>query len=366
MNVDFLVLGKETLIKNEFDLRRFSVLLTDRDYEISRIVFADNADDVRGAIGECDPDDMIVAAGNTDILYDALFGESEEADRSLDYFRFGEHTFVPMREMSERKVKEVVIPLLNAKNKKYYNTVIFRTFGKTQEELREILSDYLKNRNKIMFEFNREGEQCEVRVRYSRSTSSATVNDVISGVGNALKDNVYALKDISLAESTAELLLASDKKLCIAESFTGGGVASALVAYPGMSKCLLESIVAYSNEAKEKRLGVSHNILETCGAVSADTAFEMASGLLADPMCDIAVATTGNAGPTAERNGQVGLYYVAVGDRNAIHVFEHYYNAENAAGKLDMALRREITESGISTALFELGKYLKELKRRNQ
>lgn len=365
MNVDFLVIGKETLMKGNTDYRRFSVLLADRDYEISRIFFADDADEVKAAIIGCETDDMIVATGNIDLLYDALFDGAENSERTMDYFRYGEYTFVPMREMSERKIKEIIIPLLNAKNKKYYNTVVFRTFGKTEDELRELLADYVKNRSKIIFEFYPEGEQCEVRVRYSRSTSSATINDVISGVGNLLKDDVYALKDVSLAESTAELLLASDKKLCIAESFTGGGVASALVAYPGMSKCLLESIVAYSNEAKEKRLGVSHEILERCGAVSADTAFEMASGLLADPACDIAVATTGNAGPSAERNGQVGLYYIAVGDRNAVHVFEHRYVADTA-GKTDIELRREVTVSGISTALFELGKYLKEIKRRNQ
>ncbi len=365
MDIDLIAIGKNVLSENKFDFGRFSTLLADRDYGLSRIFFAQDVTEILPTIDKCGKDDMIVVYGDTDVLFNALFETVEESDKALDYFRYGERVFVPMKELNERKIKEIIIPLLNSNNKKYFNTVIFRTFGKTESELREMLSEYTRNK-RINFAFYPKGEECQVRVSYSRNVPSATVNDVISGAGAALKDYIYALKDVSLAESTAELLMASEKKLCIAESFTGGGVASALVAYPGMSKCLLESIVAYSNEAKEKRLGVSRKVLDTCGAVSADTAFEMASGLLANPLCDIAVATTGNAGPSAERNGQVGLYFVAVGDRNAIHVFKHCYTAENAAETTDLELRREITNSGISTALFELGKYLKELKRRNQ
>ena len=360
MNINLVMIGKDVPAENKFDFRRFSILLADRDYEISRVIVVLDETELAAKINECAADDMIIVTGNVDALYDVLqVGD----DRTLDYFRCGERVFVPMRELSERKVKEIIVPLLNSQNKKYYNTVIFRTFGKSEGELREMLSEFMRNK-RIGFAFYPDGEECRVCVNYSRALSSATVNEIVSGVGNTLRDDIYALKDISLAESTAELLLASDKKLSIAESFTGGGVASALVAFPGMSKCLLECIVAYSNESKEKRLGVSHKIIETRGAVSADTAFEMASGLLAEPSCDIAVATTGNAGPTAERNGQVGLYFVAVGDRNAIHVFKHCYNAENPENKSDAVLRKEITVSGISTALFELGKYLRELKRR--
>ena len=364
MNVIVLVIGKNTFTDGNFDFKRLSVLLSDRDYEITRIRCAENAEEITDIIAESDEDDMIVAVGDTAYLAEAL-DKNEPGEKLPDYFSAGERTFVVMPVFDERKVKEVVIPLLNIRSKKCFNTVIFRTFGRTEEELRELLRDQMRNRNKIMFDFYPAGEECAVRVRYSRSTSSSAVNDTVNAVGDLLADCLYALKDISLAESTAELLLASGAKLSVAESFTGGGVASALIATPGMSACLRESIVAYSDHAKKKRLGVSSDVLEKLGAVSADCAFEMASGLLNDPECDIAVATTGNAGPTAERDGTVGLYYIAVGDRNAVHVFEHYYMPEDASELSGSELRRRITRSGIETALFELGKYLKNSKGAN-
>ena len=362
MNINVIAIGKSTLTEGEFDFFRLSVLLADRDYEIYRIYCAETSEEIRGIISVTGEDDMIIAIGETVYLDEAIGGEIADG-RQADYFRMDERTFVVMPTFDERKVKEVVIPLLNVRSKKCFNTVVFRTFGKSEEELRDMLRDQIRNRNKIMFNFYPDGEACDVRVRYSRNTSSSAVNDMINSVGDVLGDYVYALKDVSLADSTAELLLISGARLAIAESFTGGGLASSLIAHPGMSKCLVESIVAYSNESKQARLGVSADVINKLGAVSADCAFEMASGLLAGG-CDIAVATTGNAGPSAEPGSRVGLYYVAVGDKDAIHVFEHYY-VPGDSSLTDMRLREKITESGIRTALFELGKYLRNRKRRN-
>ena len=364
MNVNVIAIGKNIITDGRFDFKRMSVLLADRDYEISRIYCAETADDINELIGTFGEDDMVIAVGETAYLFEAL---GDEDVKSVDYFRRENMTFVVMPEFDERKVKEVVIPLLNVKSRKFFNTVIFRTFGRSEEELREMLRDQIRNRNKIVFDFYPDGEECAVRVRYSRSTSSSAVNDMINAAGEILGDCVYALKDISLAESTAELLLASGLRLSVAESFTGGGVASSLIAYPGMSRCLIESIVAYSNEPKKMRLGVPGDVIDKLGAVAADCAFEMASGLLGNPDCDVVVATTGNAGPTAERDGSVGLYYVAVGDRDAVHVFERYRDPREALVRTDAGIRKHITASGINTALFELGKYLKNAKstRRN-
>lgn len=364
MNVIILAIGKNTLICGNFDFKRLSALLTDRDYEIYRIYCAETTDEINETIGLTDEDDLIIAVGETAYLFEAL-GDTEQNVRQADYFRRGERTFVVMPEFDERKTKEVVIPLLNMKSRKCFNTVIFRTYGKKEEELRDMLRDQIRNRNKILFDFYPEGDECAVHVRYSRNTSSSAVDDVIGAVGDVLQNCTYALKDTTLAQSTAELLMLSGAKLSIAESFTGGGVASALIAYPGMSKCLIESVVTYSNASKISRLGVSSDVIAKRGAVSDDCVFEMANGLLSDPECEIAVATTGNAGPTSEKDGNVGLYYIAIGDRNAVHIFRNFYVPENADLKSDVELRREITESGIKTALFELGRYLKNKKRSN-
>lgn len=364
MEVDLIIKGRNILAENAFDLGRFTVLLADKDHEIGKVVYVDDGEDIVAAVDRLPADALCVVCGDTDDLRGAL-GVSDDEVPTTEYFTAGTRTFVPMPTFDESTVRNVVIPLLNAKNKTSYNTVVFKTFGKSEDELKELLGKLIKNRNRIAFSFPANEAGRDVRVKYSRSTPSAAITELIVGVSAALGDCVYALKDISLAKQVARMLMSSGKRLCVAESFTGGGLAAALVASPGMSGALLESVVCYSNEAKLRRLGVPESVLDTYGAVSADTAFEMANGLLADPLCDIAVATTGNAGPTAERDGRVGLYYIAIGDRKAIHVFEQLYEPAHADTKTVDELRREITDAGIKTALYELGKYLKENSQEN-
>ena len=107
--------------------------------------------------------------------------------------------------------------------------------------------------------------------------------------------------------------LLEQKKLHVttAESCTGGLIAGALVNVPGISKWFGEGYVTYSNEAKERLLGVSHETLETYGAVSEQTAREMAEGAAKAADADVSVVSTGIAGPdggTAQK--PVGLVYI--------------------------------------------------------
>lgn len=359
MNLCLLLIGRKVWEGKAFDFKRLSVLLSDRDYGIDKVFYADDGEAISDVLNGVD-DALIVVSGNLSGLND-FFGEAGE--NTYGYVKIGSRIYVPMEEFDEQTVRNTVIPLLNAKSKAAYNTVVFKTFGKSEDELRELLADRMKSRNnKIVFDFEEDGRKCDVRIRYAKSVQSNVINDTVAAVGQLLGDCVYALKDISLAKQVARSLMASGKRLSIAESFTGGGLSSALVAYPGMSRSLVESIVCYSNEAKMARLNVSETVLKTSGAVSDDAAYEMALGLLQNPSCDIALATTGNAGPTAEKDGQVGLYYLAVGDRTTVHVFKMMCEVQNAENKSVEQIRKEITEDGIETALFELGKYLKTVK----
>lgn len=360
MNVNLIIIGRKMLEGASLNINRLSVMLSDKNYEITKIVYSDDGEDVSDAVEKTDDECVVVIYGESSQLR-----ENSVNDESGGYFTIGLRTFVTMRSFDEGIVRNIVVPLLNAKSKTSYNTVVFKTFGKTEEDLRELLGELTKNRGRIGFSFPKGDSGIDVRIKYARGTSSSVITELIKNVSDALGDCVYALKDVPLAKQVARQLMSSGKKLCIAESFTGGGLASALVASPGMSSNLLESVVCYSNEAKAKRLGVPHEIIDSYGAVSADTAFEMANGLLSDPLCDVAVATTGNAGPTAERDGRVGLFYIAIGDRNAIHVFEQFYEVDNTDQKSVDEIRREITDVGIQTALYELGKYLKEKSQEN-
>jgi len=117
-----------------------------------------------------------------------------------------------------------------------------------------------------------------------------------------------------LAETLHKAFLQSGKTLALAESCTGGSVSAALTAIPGASKFFLGSIVAYANTWKEQFLGVSSPTLKIKGAVSLETAKEMAEGLFAKTSCDYAAAITGTAGPLN------GALFIAVGKRGHIEV----------------------------------------------
>ena len=124
------------------------------------------------------------------------------------------------------------------------------------------------------------------------------------------------------------------RKLAVAtaESCTGGMLAAALTDVPGSSDVFGWGLVTYSNEAKAQLLGVSRDTLAEFGAVSQQTAAEMASGLLRASGADIALATTGVAGPgggSAEK--PVGLVYIACGDSKGAEVKRYLFSGGRAS-----------------------------------
>lgn len=102
---------------------------------------------------------------------------------------------------------------------------------------------------------------------------------------------------VSLAEQVVARNREAGRMVALAESCTGGLVASAITEVPGSSAVLDRSFVTYSNEAKIEMLGVSSDIIDTFGAVSVACAWDMAKGALARSGADIAVAVSGIAGP---------------------------------------------------------------------
>lgn len=128
--------------------------------------------------------------------------------------------------------------------------------------------------------------------------------------------------------------LLEEKKLHIAtaESCTGGLIAGTLVNVSGISAWFEEGYVTYSNRAKEKLLHVSHETLLTYGAVSAQTAEEMARGAVAAAGAEVAVASTGIAGPdggTPEK--PVGLVYLGCVCQGKSCIERHVFSGDRAS-----------------------------------
>ena len=115
-----------------------------------------------------------------------------------------------------------------------------------------------------------------------------------------------------MLEKLAKFLIDNNLTISTAESCTGGLLSSMLTDVSGSSAYTKLNFVTYSNEAKHKVLGVKNETLEKFGAVSEQCAQEMAEGLMIKADCDIALCTTGVAGPTGgTKEKPVGLCYVS-------------------------------------------------------
>ncbi len=169
-----------------------------------------------------------------------------------------------------------------------------------------------------------------------------------------LEEGLYAEQDKSIAEVLAEFLTENDLILSSAESCTGGMVASHIIDVPGASKFFHEGVVTYSNQSKMERLSVDAKTLAKYGAVSAEVAKEMAYGLL-NQHIDVAVSTTGIAGPTGETMANVykpvGLVYVGIAFRTSDPIALKF----NFRGD-----RNAIRACAANAALFYTYKYLRD------
>ncbi|MBL1067145.1 CinA family protein [Streptomyces sp. 7-21] len=115
-----------------------------------------------------------------------------------------------------------------------------------------------------------------------------------------------------LAAQVLGLLADGGRTLAVAESLTGGLVAATLTAVPGASRSFLGSVTAYATSVKRHTLGVDAALLEERGAVDAEVARQMASGVRRLLGADWGLATTGVAGPSPQDGQSVGTVFVAV------------------------------------------------------
>jgi nicotinamide-nucleotide amidase len=126
-------------------------------------------------------------------------------------------------------------------------------------------------------------------------------------------DNSFGEGEDTLETAAVDTLRQKGLTLAVAESCTGGLVSARLIDVSGVSDLFIEGIVCYANSSKVDRLGVSRQTLEQYGAVSPETAREMADGLRQLTGVSLAVSTTGIAGPGGGTPDKpVGLVYVGV------------------------------------------------------
>ena len=156
------------------------------------------------------------------------------------------------------------------------------------------------------------------------------------------KDIYTTREDVALEQAVVDLLLNRQLTVCTIESCTGGMLAARLINVPGVSETFRAGFITYSNKAKRKVAGVKKKTLRKYGAVSPQTAGEMARGAAKTSHADVTVSVTGIAGPDGgSREKPVGLVYIGchIGDRTTVQEYRFVGN------------RGKIRESTVSAAL---------------
>ena len=178
----------------------------------------------------------------------------------------------------------------------------------------------------------------------SEEAAEKLMEPMIEEMKKRFGDAVYTTEEnVTLEESVIRLLEEKKMTVTTAESCTGGKLSGRLLNVAGASGVYNEGYITYANASKEKILGVKHETLETYGAVSEQTAAEMALGAAKAAGADAALSVTGIAGPgggTAEK--PVGLVYIGCAVNGEVTVREYRFTGNREKNR-DYAVARAIT-----------------------
>jgi len=217
-----------------------------------------------------------------------------------------------------RMMDQEVLPRLEARlaSDQVLQTALLRTFGLGESSLDRDLSDLGRDDPDVSLGFRTQFPDNLVRVvarGADLAGAEARLREVVEEIRQRLGALVIAESEERLESVVGRLLREGGHTIATAESCTGGLIASLLTDVPGSSGYVLEGVVAYSNVAKIRQLGVLPADLEAHGAVSEPVARQMAQGIRSRTGADFGVATTGIAGPDGGTDQKpVGTLHVAL------------------------------------------------------
>lgn len=256
-----------------------------------------------------------------------------------------------MKAMYQKKVK----PFLE----QFSGGVLFfrdiRCFGIGESQLETTMLPLINGQTNPTFAtYAKEGESF-LRVAAKGTDETAArklVDDQLPKIKEYIGEYIYSIEGKDLPIVTGELLIEKNISISCAESCTGGLFAGTLIDVPGISKVFERGLVTYSNRAKIEELGVKETTLESCGAVSEETAAEMAEGLYKKTNSDLCVSVTGVAGPDGgTKDKPVGLAYIGIVFNGKTKVIKHQmrnvsrtWNRNRAMLAMMDAVRKVIVE----------------------
>jgi len=229
----------------------------------------------------------------------------------------GKHLIIlpgPPSEMTPMFEEQVAPYLKSLQNETFYSNYI-NIFGIGESSVNEVVKDLLNLPNPTLAPYAKDSY---VKLRVTAAASSENVaqveiNKLKKEIYSRLGDYIFSEGNQSLEEVVQEKLEKHKYTISTAESCSGGLLAAKLVNLPGISNTFIEGIVAYSNSAKVRTLGVPEDVILKYGAVSKETALFMARNVALINNTDVGISTTGIAGPGNDSTGKpVGLVYIGL------------------------------------------------------
>ncbi len=221
-------------------------------------------------------------------------------------------------------INDIVVPMLKEKFMKNLDYVLKQktllTTGIGESVLNEMMGDVhsiIKN-DKLAFLPSIEGVRLRINVKAeSEEKAEERISEIENQIREKIGEHIFGMGDEILEEITGKMLTEKNLSISTAESCTGGMLSSRITDVSGSSSYFAGGVVAYSNEFKIKFLDVKEETLREFGAVSEETAKQMAEGVRKHFNTDIGISTTGIAGPGGGTDKKpVGLVYIGYSDKN--------------------------------------------------
>ena len=406
-----LTVGKEILIGSitNTNSKYISDKLTDMGIEVNRQVSVDdNLDEIVNELKYLKKSsDLIVISGglgptNDDITKEAvakflnrkIYLDEDEKEKMIDRFtKFG-------RTMTPNNLKQVMLIEGSEKIENKWGVALGESieFDNKRiillpgppDEMEPMLDYYLANKSftneniiiksidiiglgesviedrirKMSFESNNvsintfaHGTYTEVKIigkDTKKEELQFSIEKVVKSLYAEFNAHIYSENNDDVSGEIVKILRKNNLKISFAESITGGMLSSAITDISGASKVMETSFVTYSNDSKNKNLNVSKNTLDKFGAISENTAFEMAKGIKEKSKADIGVSTTGEAGPNSSET-EVGNVYTCIYFSDDNYYTKHYFFSGDRN-----KIRRSTVNRVLSQILFVLRKNFKE------
>ncbi len=221
----------------------------------------------------------------------------------------------PPKEM-KLMYEESVKPYLKDLSEEIMVSKTLKFCGIGESSLEDVLIDLIRQQsNPTIAPYAKESEVTLRITAKAKNYKEAMnlINPVVLEIQDRVGKYLYSIDNKNLEDVLVEELIKNNLTISVAESCTGGMVSSTLINYPGVSSVFMEGCVTYSNDAKIKSLNVKKETLDKFGAVSKETAMEMAKGIADRYKTNIGISTTGIAGPEGGSDDKpVGLVYFGI------------------------------------------------------